>query len=307
MIKRWIFYLLALICCLVFFTAYQGWVAWILLSMVALLPLMSLLLSLPLFFLSRPELQLPKAVTAGDELPLAITFRGFLPLPPHSCRCLVNHSISGDSISLKNGELLPTDHCGHLVCAPRDIYFYDLLGMFRLRRNLPAKILLIRPKPLATKPPQELERQMAQSWKPKYGGGFAENHELRLYRPGDSFNQVHWKLSAKTGKLIVREPMIPACGSIRLTTDLNGTPEEVDRKLGRLLWLSQYLLDRQTTFDIRIQVGAAIENWSITNEAQLQEALDDILLNTPADKNAVPPKDGAASWQIHIGGDADEA
>lgn len=306
MIKRWIFYLLALTGCLVFFAAYQGWVAWILLSMVALLPLMSLLVSLPLFFLSKPELQLPKAVTAGEELPLIMTFRGVLPLPPHSCRCLVTHSISGDSIPLKNGELLPTGHCGHLACDSKDLYFYDLLGMFRLRRNLPSKILLIRPMPLATKPPQELERQLAQSWKPKYGGGFAENHELRLYRPGDSFNQVHWKLSAKTGKLIVREPMIPACGSIRLTTDLNGTPEEVDRKLGRLLWLGQHLLDRQTIFDVRIQAGVGIENWSITNEAQLREALDDILMNTPANKNAAPPKDSTAIWQIYIGGDADE-
>lgn len=307
MIKRWIFYLFALICCLVFFAAYQGWVAWILLSMVALLPLVSLLLSLPLFFLSKPELQLPKGVTAGEILPLAITFRGFLPLPPHSCRCQVTHSVSGDAVTLKNGELLPTDHCGHLVCTPKDIYFYDLLGMFRLQRSLPSQILLVRPKPLATKPPRELERQLAQSWKPKYGGGFAENHELRLYRPGDGFNQVHWKLSAKTGKLIIREPMVPACGSIRLATDLMGTPEEVDRKLGRLLWLGRHFLELQTAFDIRILAGAGIENWSITNETQLMEALDDILLRAPADKNAISPKEGAASWKIHIGGDADEA
>ena len=43
--------------------------------------------------------------------------------------------------------------------------------------------------------------------KPKHGGGYAEEHELREYRPGDMVNSIHWKLSSKTDKVIVREPL----------------------------------------------------------------------------------------------------
>ncbi|MBR2633811.1 MAG: DUF58 domain-containing protein, partial [Lentisphaeria bacterium] len=45
------------------------------------------------------------------------------------------------------------------------------------------------------------------SGRPKPGGGYGENYEIRQYRPGDNLNQIHWKLSAKVGDLMLREPM----------------------------------------------------------------------------------------------------
>ena len=58
----------------------------------------------------------------------------------------------------------------------------------------------------------DLDRYIARAWKPKSGGVCRRNHELRLYRPGDSLNQVHWKLTAKTGKWMIRQPMEPQRG-----------------------------------------------------------------------------------------------
>lgn len=305
MLKRWIFYLVALLSCLVFFAAYQGWTAWILLSMVALLPLLSLLLSLPLIFCVKTEPRLPNAVTIGEDVTLDVTFHSPLPLPPSSCKYTVTHSITGEVTTLSPGEKLPTDHCGHLVCTGQRMDCYDLLGIFRFPRSLPSKTVLIRPKPVATEPPRELERQLAHAWKPKYGGGFAENHELRLYRPGDGLNQVHWKLSAKTGKLIIREPMIPACNSVQLSAELRGDPAEVDRKLGRLLWLGTHLLELQISYEIQVLAGKGLQTWAVSNEKDLREAIDGILQCPPADRDA-PAGESAASWQFHIGGDAHE-
>ena len=306
MIKRWILYLVALSGCLVFFAAYQGWTAWILLVTVALMPLLSLVLSLPLVYFAKAGFRLPEAVTAGEELTLDIAMHSPLPLPPSGGRYQVTHSITGENRTLESGKDLPTDHCGHLVCKSRGLGFYDLLGLFRLGRNLPPQVVLIRPRPLAAELPQALERHLAHAWKPKYGGGFSENHELRLYRPGDSLNQVHWKLSAKTGKLIIREAMIPACSSIRLSAELTGTPEEVDRKLGRLLSLGAHLLELQITFDICVLTGNGLQSWTVSNETALRDAIDGILCCAPAPQGAAFHWENTAAWQLHVGGDADE-
>ena len=74
--------------------------------------------------------------------------------------------------------------------------------------------------------------------KPKYGGGFAEDHDLRGYRPGDASNSIHWKLSSKTDSLIVREALIPENSTIFVVLSRVG---EHDRGLEVLRWLSRKL------------------------------------------------------------------
>ena len=306
MIKRWILYWVALLGCLVFLVAYQGWTAWILLVLVGLMPIGSLILSLPLALLVRAEVRLPEAVTMGEEAELDIAIRSPLPMPPVVCKYEFVHSITGEKKILSPGDRLPTDHCGHLASVSQRLERYDLLGMFCFRKNLPAKVLLIRPKAVATELPQQMERQLAHSWKPKYGGGFAENHELRLYRPGDGMNQVHWKLSAKTGKLIIREAMIPAFSTVQLSCRLQGAPEEVDRKMGRLLWAGEHLLQMQIALKIRVLTGGGTKTWPATNDTALKEAIDGILRCAPAGREDVA-EENDATWQLSIGGDADEA
>lgn len=305
MVKRWLLYLVVLLGCLVFFAAYQGPTAWILLVMVAFLPLFSLLVSLPAMLLPKRAIQCPGAVTIGEEATLEVLLTSFLPLPPSRCRFEVQHSLTGQRFWMELNEPLPTEHCGQLVCTSKGIVFYDFLGLFRLRRKLPSHTMLIRPKPIKTDPPQDLQRQMAASWQPKYGGGFAENHELRLYRPGDGLNQVHWKLSAKTGKLIIREAMVPRLGRLLLTVDLSGQPEQMDQKLGKLLYLGKHLLDLQLHYELHVLTGNGIRIHKIATDGDLSAALDALLCCRPATVGSVQGQ-SRGSWQYHIGGEADE-
>ena len=287
MIKRWILYLVALLGCIIFLAAYRGWIAWLLLLTVALLPLLSLVLSLALMLLPKAELCNPGPVTVGDVATLELKLSSLLPLPPYRCDLRVDRSMTGDCLLLEPGDPLPTEHCGQLLCTGRGVFFYDLLGMFRLRRKLPSQTVLIRPKPVAGQPPRELERRLAHSWQPKYGGGFSENHELRLYRPGDGLNQVHWKLSAKTGKLIIREAMVPRPGRILLTVDLAGAPEELDRRLGRLLWMGRQLLELGLRFEIRTLTGDGIRTQKVATEEDLTAAIDMLLCCRPATAGSI--------------------
>ncbi|MBO5543485.1 MAG: DUF58 domain-containing protein, partial [Oscillospiraceae bacterium] len=78
--------------------------------------------------------------------------------------------------------------------------------------------------------------------KPKYGGGFAEDYDLRDYRPGDMGNSIHWKLSSKADRLIVREALVPENDKIFLVLSDAG---EKQRGLEVLRWLSDELWRRE--------------------------------------------------------------
>lgn len=146
---------------------------------------------------------------------------------------------------------------------------------------------------------------MSQSWKPKPGGGFAENHEMRQYRPGDSMNQVHWKLTAKTGKLMVREAMEPVRHRLLLTMEVQGSGLELDIKTGKLLWLGQYLLDRGLPFDIRALTGDGVADYSVQTRRELEKAVEHLLCQRPAPKGET--YSAGERWSFHIGGGTDEA
>lgn len=307
MVKRWLLYLAVLLGLIIFYVAYRGWMAWMLLLIAITLPLFSLVMSLPLMLAVQPSLTCSGLVTMGQKEPLSLSVRTRLPLPPTRCEFRLTHSLTGQQYTLLPDQFLPTDHCGALDCRSQGYYVYDFLGLFRMNRHrMPPKQILIRPKAVQWDHFEDLDRRLARSWRPKYGGGFAENHELRLYRPGDGLNQVHWKLSAKTGKLIIREPMVPQVGKILLTLDIAGTPEELDRKLGRLLWMGQRLLERGLRWELHALTGEGLLTFYIHTDIDLTDALDRLLCATPATGGSLRYEQGVATWRCHIGGTPDE-
>jgi uncharacterized protein (DUF58 family) len=156
------------------------------------------------------------------------------------------------------------------------------------------------------KAPNDLNRYLARSWRPKPGGGYAENHDIRLYRPGDSLNQVHWKLTAKTGKLMLREPLQPNRGLILLTMNLRGSPEILDRKFGKLLFLGNYLIETGISFELRVLSAEGIHTYPIQTDLDLNNSIDHLLTLGCAVEGDIRHREFAASWLHHIGGEQDE-
>ncbi len=301
-------YLAALSCCAVFYLSYQQWMAWLLLQALLWLPVLSLAVSLPAMLTFRAESSGPEFLPAGVPGEIWLVGQAVLPVPPFRGRLRLTRIPTGESWKRKGGGELPTEHCGGIHVLPEKVWVYDYLGLIGIpvRKKL-AKTVLIRPKQLSMQAPPELERFLARSWRPKPGGGYSENHELRLYRPGDGLNQVHWKLTAKTGKLIIREPMQPDRGLMLLTMNLRGTPEKLDRKFGRLLWLGTYLLEQGVAFECRVLTGAGIMTRQITGEDALSDWIDELLCCESAGEGDLRQRDFHVSWQYHIGGGEDEA
>lgn len=300
-------YLAVLVFCGVFYIAYGEWLSFLVLMAVLGLPWLSLLLSIPAILSFRVIPAGPEALEMGQRPELWLLGSCPQPMPPFRGQLKLVHTPSGRSAPYQDTDGSLTDHCGCVTVTAEKVRICDYLGLFAFPvKNKETKTILIHPRPLAVNAPKELERHIAGSWKPKSGGGFAENHELRPYRPGDNLNQIHWKLSAKTGDLILRQSMEPQRGLVLLTLHLRGTPEEVDRKFGRLMWLGRYLLEKHLTFELRALTGSGLLTFSIAEEAGLDRAIHALLRETPMTEGDLHTQTGAV-WQYHIGGEPDEA
>ncbi len=304
--KRWLLYLTALVCCLVFHIAYQEWASWIFLLAMLALPPFSLLLSLPAMLTARARVEVPPAVAVGTPLALRVVVRSFVPVPVCRLNIRVFYTMTGECYLLDANAACSTEHCGAINCKPPRGWIYDYLGMFRLPLRRPPEFrILVRPRPMEL-PEPDLSNILVSAWRPKPGGGFAENHELREYRPGDHLSQIHWKLTAKTKKLILREPMVPDRNRMIIWLTLNGTQEEIDRKLARLLWLGGYLQRYDLKFQILAYTAAGKQLWDVDSPRALRRAVDLLLCHSPYSGSDTPELTETANWIYYIGGEADE-
>lgn len=307
MAGRRLVYLTALSGCGIFYIAYGEWFSYLALVLMLILPWLSLLLSLPAMLTFRIRVEGAERLIVGSPGRLWIQGSSRLPLPPFRGRIRVMRCFTGKSALYDMAVGLPTEHCGGLWAAGEKCVVCDYLGLFALPlRCRESRTICIRPKPVPIPVLPELDKYLARAWRPKSGGGFAENHEIRPYRPGDNLNQIHWKLTAKTGKWMLREPMEPQRDLVLVTMELNGSPEELDRKFGRLTWLGVHLLDKGLPFQLRVLTGNGIQTADVADEGQLQRQIDELLCVPAATEGSLGDREIAASWHYHIGGDVDE-
>lgn len=305
MALRRIIYLLSLVGAVVFFWAYRLWFAWFALMVLVCLPIFSLLLSLPAMIRAKLDTSVFRHMPMGTPARLNL-FTGKLPALPWRCKLLAQQPLTGETRILRANDAFPTDHSGAWICTVRKAKVYDYLGLFsRTLRHDPQYRLYVQPDPVTSVPPSR-NLFSALSWRPKRGGGFAENHELRLYRPGDNVRQIHWKLSAKTGELILRQPMEPVQGQLLLRLDLSGSRSTLDKKLGKLLWLGRYLLRQKMAFRIQALTGNGAISWTVTDAASFTAAFDELLCCPATTEKFSPVLSGSTEWQYYIGGDGDE-
>lgn len=306
MIKHRIIWLLSWLGSLAFLIFYQQWLAWLILGAVLLVPLFSLLISLPSMLTARLETFSPGRVTVGT--PALLTFRCTCKgiTPQWSCRVLVIHGITGKRRRLRPGDQLPTDRSGVLHCRLIRVRVYDRLGLFSLPlRSRKTLKMVVEPKPIPIAHQEQADADAAFSWKPK-NGGFSENHELRLYAPGDNLRQIHWKLTAKTGKLIIREPMEPDPGKVLVQLSLKGTPDELERLLGRALWLGRRLVEQHIPFELLSLTGDGVRRAMVHSLQTLELAMDELLSSSPIQEGTPDVPAEAFTQQYTLGGEPDE-
>lgn len=292
---------------LVYYVASGEWIAWILLLTVVGMPWLSLLLSLPAILGFQASPAGVDVLEQGEEAEIWLLGSCGSPMPPFKGHIRLQSCFTGKQWRYEPERGFSTEHCGGYRARVEKAKICDYLGLFAFRaRKTKEQTILVRPREMPVSDLLDPQRLELGSWVPKPGGGFSENHEHRLYRPGDSLNQLHWKLSAKVGDLILREPMEPVRGAVLLTVSLRGDPDALDRKFGRLLWVGRYLLERELDFEIRTLTGSGVLCTHVDSENDLQKAIDRLLCAPLAEDGAPWDEGMEACWQYHIGGDADE-
>lgn len=278
-----VLYLLLLAAIVFFRLSYLGWFGPYIVAAAIALPLLLLLLSLPAMLRLRLNISARPWVYRGDEGTLELRFsgRGVMPISTVAVRLELTNRFTAEQTKkqfvfrcVAGGTRhisLPTELCGMLSCRVVSYECYDALGLFKLRRKLGTVVDTA----VIPRPAEDLDVQIfsalnaKQRLKPKYGGGYSEEHDLREYRPGDTVNSIHWKLSSKTDKVIVREPLVRENDNIYLVLAAAGTNDEGLEKLYRLsldlcnMELSHYII--------------ADRAYEVYNEQEAMEAMRSLL------------------------------
>ena len=175
----------------------------------------------------------------------------------------------------------------------KSLRILDYLGLFYLPKKPPEPLCVeVWPDSIAPEPLPDVTKLLSPPLRPKAGGGYAEVHELRDYRPGDPMRDVHWKLSAKTDKLIVREAQEEIRRDVILFLTLRGVGDEADSCLGQLLYLSRWLLDQGIAHRVLCACG---ENTTVNAKVCNAEALDRLISELLGRLPEIRPWSGGAA------------
>lgn len=189
-----------------------------LLAFAVFLPLVSWLELLGKRFLLKWEMDMEELVcTRGKNAEVVLRFRNRSFLPISRICVELEWSIPGDAPKkrkewiqgLNEQEELrlgfPAEHCGKAVLQMKKIRLYDYLGISSISvRCRNQAELLIAPE-IEQLDISELDRAMAPGLVLAQGADDLEGYHIRDYRQGDSLHRVHWKLSARTEELQIRD------------------------------------------------------------------------------------------------------
>lgn len=147
-------------------------------------------------------------------------------------------------------------HCGRIRFQVEKARLYDPFGLIGLRVDGDSKAYaLVQPDtfPMDVELAEDRDRtedsELYSPYQP--GDDPAETFQLRDYVPGDSPRRVHWKLSGKFDKLIVKDPALPVTRKVLIFWERTGDSREAakeDAQVEVLVTLCRALLDRNMGF-----------------------------------------------------------
>lgn len=296
-------YLISLAGTVVFHLIYAGALSWFVLLAVALLPLLSIIFSLPAMLMARLSLSAPPSVKCGEKALLSVSVSNGWAAPAALIRLRVrtNNVFTGETKlhptmffyaawEQTQSVELDTAHSGKVTFTVEKAWVTDYLGLIALpmKKPLPAAVYVY---PTPVRPPKiaQVLRNLKQRLIPKRGGGFSEEHELRPYREGDPISGIHWKLSSKLDETIVREPMETEKKRIVISIELKGSPSDLNDVLGQLMWLSGALIEKGLLHSILNPYASSRRLLSTTpdDEGQLNDYVKELLQYRAAGKDAL--------------------
>lgn len=244
---------------------------------------LALLLCLPLLSLTtllwnllarrHVSLTLSGPVTAEKSRALRLSVRAaWRRLPPLgrvSCRLCVRNVLSGEEASFSltlhrnraQGQLTSAC-CGQLRINGQELLLWDAAGLLALTVPVSAVwqiTVLPDTFPLELSPSLLLTAtEDAPTQSPRRGDDPTELFALRDYVPGDDLRGIHWKLSAKTGHLLYRQPGQTELQRLTLYWDPCGTAQQTDALAEAIFSVAQALTEGGVSFTLAWTEGGVL-------------------------------------------------
>ena len=151
-----------------------------------------------------------------------------------------------------------SDYCGRIKITASKVVMYDCFGLLGIGCKTDASAYM-------TVQPDTFEMEVSLLpdsgsiddsdvySEEKPGNDMTETYQIREYVPGDSMRQIHWKLSNKFDRLIVRDPALPVIQNVLVfweRTGESGDPDILDAQAEIIVSLCKSLLDNSIKFTV---------------------------------------------------------
>lgn len=237
--KARVYYFFAFLCAIAFILTLYHRITIIFFAAVVMIPVLSYLVMLLNYSFVKFEVMSEKKIYEKKETAttlIRISNEGFLPAPFIKMRVMqidkngksVDENIYAFSlypfkkIDFENSIVMKRR--GLYEVGIKDIEFYDLLGLFRLRRSInEIEEILVLPKRIMLY--GDMTRNIFAEFgdeknKSKIGEDRTIISHIKDYGDGDNINSIHWKLSSKRDELIVKVYDRPNDNNIMIIADM---------------------------------------------------------------------------------------
>lgn len=293
---KWLFILILLLAVYFF---HNSVISLALLSIWTLIPLITMFMNI--LVKKRLQVSIKTISTASKKETflgsIIIVNNSFLPVMKMFCKIIVKNRLTGHKeviyipiCAIPNGKSstnfkIISQHCGYLDVSITDMYLMDWFGFIPIREEYTAKantsVLPDTFLPNIYLNLYSCEREDAENWSAiKKGNDQSELFALREYLSGDNIKQIHWKMSAKKGQLIIKEASLPIEKSLLIFWDKNikkCTAEEMDVMAECVASVSQSILEQGTPFVLGWTEGRDTVFENIDTDEQLLQMIPRML------------------------------
>lgn len=173
---------------------------------------------------------------------VSVQNQSFMPGIHYRVRGLLSNQFTGESRKfMMKGSVLKKERavnilsfrpssCGNMIVSVDELCLYDALGIFVLRKKVMLRRSIgVLPEchvlPLEiTKRTREFVADAEEFSDRESGDDPSEIYQIREYREKDSIHDIHWKLSAKSDELLVKEHGRPLGCVVLMWIDLEKAP-----------------------------------------------------------------------------------
>ena len=257
-----------------------------------LIPLVSIPMNLYLKKKIRLKLTAEANLHKGDEAEVMLELDNPTAFPVSlssvlTVENLLNGMILREKVHLTGGQTtrnLQSSYCGRLRLSVENARLYDCFGLIGIPLNRRETChITVQPDGFETRITLDDHTgsgtDAEQYSQYRSGADLTETFQLREYVPGDSPRQIHWKLSGKLDRLIVRDPGLPVVQDVLLfweRTAPQETPGSLDAQAEVVVSLGRAMLEQDVQF--RLGWNDTQENRCILHEIR---QLDDLIAVLP--------------------------